>query len=282
MLIASCKKEDNPPKNGGEDPIEENYDKSLVFDLTDIAYGSDSQQIMDVYLPANRDENTKVFVLIHGGGWNAGSKADMGFMYETLKLYYPNHAIVNMGYRLATLSSPGYPKQIQDIDLALAEIKKAKYGVSDEVFLLGGSAGGHLAMLYGYAFDEANRVKGIANTVGPADFTDPSYTNDPAFEYALIYFVGPETYVENPSLWAEASPVTHISSSSPKTISFYGSADPLVPATQMDRLHDKLDAFGVVNEKTMYDGEGHGDWSEANANDFGIKLLQFINTHYNY
>ncbi len=44
--------------------------------LMNIAYGDDSLQKMDVYLPANRRDSTKVLFLIHGGAWTGGDKID--------------------------------------------------------------------------------------------------------------------------------------------------------------------------------------------------------------
>src|SRR5690606_5572061 len=90
----------------------------------------------------------------------------------------PNYGIVNLNYRLGSVSSPGYPKQIHDIEEALRHIQQPEYGLSAQYFLFGSSAGGHLAMLYSYAFDPAHTVKGICNTVGPADLTDPAYTGN--------------------------------------------------------------------------------------------------------
>ncbi len=40
----------------------------------------------------------------------------------------------------------------------------------------------------------------------------------------------------------------------------------------------KLDALNVVNEFTLYEGEGHG-WIGLNALDTSIKLNAFIDTH---
>lgn len=80
---------------------------------------------MDMYLPANRSSSkTKVFVMIHGGGWSAGDKADYSSTMDALKDHYPNHGIININYRLGTQDNPGYPKQIQDIQAALNEISK--------------------------------------------------------------------------------------------------------------------------------------------------------------
>jgi|SRR5690606_2515848 len=275
LLLVSCKK-DKKTKS------DETYDVTKAYNLTNVSYGDNPNQVADIYLPANRNSNTtKVFVLVHGGGWSGGNKSDMVGFYNNLKNLYPDHAIINIGYRLGTANSPGYPKQINDIKAALEMIQKSKYNLSKQYFMIGGSAGAHLSMLYGYAFDPNGYVKGICNYVGPSDLTDPAYTDNQAYSFILSNLVGNVSYAQNPDLYAEVSPATHVKSTSPKTISFYGDTDPLIPNSQMTRLHDKLDAFGVLNESTMYPGEGHGNWNQTNALDFATKLTNFINTHFN-
>lgn len=277
-FLISCKKEKvTPIDTNSETP----YALTTSHSLTDIAYGENAAQKMDVYLPANRTTSTKVFVLIHGGGWNAGDKADFNYVFNWLKIAYPSYAIINLNYRLATLTQPGYDMQIADVTAAISEIKKAKYGVGTELMLIGGSAGAHLAMMYGYRHDTSNQVKGICNIVGPVDFTDTSYTNDPNYEYALIYVVGPYTYAARPELWRNVSPVSHIKSTSPPTISFYGDQDHLIPTTQMGLLDAKLTEKGVDHSSTMYPGEGHIGWSQATNTDFTAKVMQFIQEKFN-
>lgn len=270
LVISACKK-NNP------DP-EISYDVSQAYDLQNISYGTDNQQKMDIYLPANRNSNTKVFVLIHGGGWSGGDKADFTYMLNSLKTYYPNHAIININYRLASESSPAYPKQINDIQSALNEISDSKYSVSSQFFLFGNSAGGHLSLLYSYGFDQDHHVKGICNTVGPSDLTDPNYLNNPF--YSSIYPVLVSGGAQNQSGIEAVSPALLVTATSPPTISFYGDSDPLVPTTQMTRLHNALNAHGVYNQATMYQGAGHGTWNQTQSNDCVAKILLFINAYF--
>lgn len=280
LLIActliACKKD--KPEEGDNVVV---YKVSESHSLTNISYGGDASQKMDVYLPANRSATTKVFVMVHGGGWNAGDKLDFQTSFDWLKQTYPQHAIININYRLATLSQPGYDMQIGDIKSALAEISKSKYNVGTEYFFIGASAGAHLSMMYAYRHDQQNRVKGVCNIVGPADFTDPNYTEDPQMEYGLIYLAGPYTYAQHPEKWVEMSPVTHIKTTSPVTLSFYGGQDPLIPSTQVDLLNAKLVEKGVVHESYFYPNEGHGNWTTPVATDFVTKVYNFINTHFN-
>lgn len=272
IFFVACKKKTSQPE-----PV---YEVNQEYNLQNISYGNDNQQKMDIYLPANRTAaTTKVFVLIHGGAWSAGDKSDFTYMMNSLKTYYPNHAIINLNYRLASQTSPAYPKQINDIQAALAEIGLAKYNVSQQFFLFGNSAGGHLSLLYAYGFDSNHRVKGICNTVGPADFTDPNYLNNPSYSYYYPVLVGQSNPIPM-SLIRQVSPACRVTSSAPPTLSFYGDQDPLVPATQMGRLHDSLNAHGVYNEATMYQGAGHGNWNPTQSQDCIAKMALFINTYF--
>lgn len=276
LLMVSCKKETKP-----EETTTQQYNTAQSYNLTDVSYGPDAQQRMDIYLPSNRSsQNTKVFILIHGGGWSAGSKADFNDAFNFLKARYPQCAIANLEYRLATTSSPAYPKQINDIQLAIQKLKTGNYNISEKYCMFGSSAGGHLAMLYSYSFDPSHHVKAVCNSVGPADFTDPSYINNPLYLYGLSSLVGTQTYQQNPALYAEVSPALKVTATSPKTISFYGDQDPLIPATQGGRLHEKLNQFGVYNEFTLYAGEGHGGWNAVNNLDYLQKIIAFINNHF--
>lgn len=277
IIASSCKKK----KNEDEEGI--TYNTNQAYTLSDISYGTDNRHKMDIYLPANRSAAvTKVFVLIHGGGWSAGDKSDFQYLFNNLKQIYPNHAIISLNYRLGTSSSPGYPKQLNDIQLALDHIQLPKYELAKEYFFIGGSAGGHLSLLFGYTRNQNNYIKGICNTVGPTDFTDPAYTDNALYQYALASFLGPVTYAQNPGLYAETSPAKNVTATSPKTISFFGDSDPLIPSSQMALLHDELTAKGVYNEATMYAGEGHGGWNQTNSTDYALKLANFINQHFGY
>ncbi len=136
-------------------------------------------------------------------------------------------------------------------------------------------------MLYGYTFDPNHFVKGICNTVGPTNLTDTAYLNHPIYTAILGGLVGNVTYSQNPALYAEVSPAKRVTTDSPKTISFYGSADPLIPVTQMSLLQKAMDANGVASEATMSMGDGHGNWSPANAQDYLLRIIDFIESDFN-
>lgn len=275
MLLLSCKKDEFTDKNPTV------YKTDQAYKIMDVSYGDQPAQTMDIYLPQNRSsDSTKVIVLIHGGGWAAGSKEGMTNYFTNLSTWLPNYAIININYRLGTLQEPGYPKQINDIKQALSFIESGKFNVNNSYFLIGVSAGAHLSLLYGYKYDNNHEVKGICNTVGPTNFTDTTFQAYPATQNYIQYFVGPYSLEEKPLLYKESSPVFSITTSSPKTISFYGNTDPLVPLTQLQILNYKLDSVGVYHESTVYNG-GHANWSTLDYNDYGTKLVNFIHYCFN-
>lgn len=245
-------------------------------EIMNVKYGEKSEQIMDVYLPAGRNGDTKVFILIHGGGWTGGSKADMSFVIPMLKAQFPEYAIVNMDYRLANKQYPAFPKQVQDIEEAIQYLKSSDYNISNNYALIGASAGAHLAMLYSYRFDTHGDIKAVCNIVGPSDFTDENYIKHPFFQYGAQYLIGNINYQQHPEVIETVSPALQVKKNSPATIMFYGGQDPLVPVTQATRLKAKLDSNGVYNEYYLYPNGGHGNWDAETTIDFTEKLTAFF------
>ena len=141
----------------------------------DTAFGTDPKQKMDIYLPAGRTNATKLIVLIHGGAWEAGDKADMNYYKNILRLKWPEAAIANINYRLASNTGNIHHTEIMnDIKAAVSMlvINKSNFVVSDTLTMVGASAGAHLAMLYTYAHNTNNYVKTVADFYGPAKLSD--------------------------------------------------------------------------------------------------------------
>jgi len=264
----SCSGDDNV------EPLPVNFLEAQT--LTDVSYGADPEQKIDIYLPRRKnDHSTKVMFFVHGGGWTSGSKEEMTTSLEFAQQIFPDYAFVNISYRLATPESPAYPKQIDDIKAVVAFIKKSDYSVSENYAFLGVSAGAHLSMLYAYGFDPAHHVKAVCSIVGPTDFNDPAYTKNPDSDIIIQYL----TSDTSKKFLTKVSPVTYVSRRAAPTIQFMGSADPLVPASQGPRLKAKLDRYGVTNELNMYDA-GHEDFSQTNTEEIYTKLGLFFTKYF--
>jgi len=247
-------------------------------EILNVSYGTDNDQKFDLYLPANRTLDTKVMVLVHGGAWYSGDKQDMNEIKTLIRQEFPDIAIVNINYRLATETVFPYPMQIDDITTVVNLLKANQndYVISDDLGFLGVSAGANLSLLWSYAFDTNDQVQMVASIVAPTNFTDPAYleSNNPL----VLQIVN--AFGENPSqeFLEEISPYHRATTSSPPTILFNGGNDPLVPISQGIDMDAKLTSLGVTHSFTLYPDEGHG-WEGAAFNDTFSSIKSFIQTH---
>lgn len=230
--------------------------------LFDVPYGNDTLQRMDVYLPANRSaETTKSLILIHGGGWTSGSKADFAIYIDNFKTRLPDYAIFNLNYRLVNGDNL-FPTQEKDIKAAVDFIvaNAEKYGVStDHLALLGFSAGAHLALLQAYKYPSP-RIKAVVDYFGPTDLV-AMYHNPwhPLVPLALQMITGrsPE---QDKKIFEDSSPAYFVSKNSPPTLILHGGKDVVVNVSQSKLLAKKLEDAGVKHELHIYPNTGHGRW----------------------
>jgi len=247
------------------------------------SYGEHPQQVFDLYLPQGRSSSkTKVIVLVHGGSWMNGDKTNMENYVTYFKANHPDHAIVNLNYVLADGDSTyAFPNQYLDIQLAIDQIiaQQEELQILPEFGFLGTSAGAHISMMYDYTYDQEDLVKFVINIVGPSDFTDPFYADDPNFSIALSLLVDESQYPAGTDYAVANSPALLADTLSSPTLLFYGDQDPLVPLSNGQTLASNLDLLAIENTFTIYQG-GHGDdWSEAAIIDLSQKTDVYMNTY---
>ena len=122
-----------------------------------IAYRTDvgPSTLLDMATPQfGPQKNRPAILIIHGGGWNAGSKNDI--VYRALMVDYAmkGYVVANMNYRL-TREAP-FPACIEDVRCAIRWMKANadKLGIDPErIGTYGHSAGGHLSLMAGVAAD---------------------------------------------------------------------------------------------------------------------------------
>lgn len=251
-------------------------DTTLAYEEQDIVYGDDENQTFDLYLPADRTLDTKVIILIHGGGWSDGDKAEMDAIKDLLIQDFPDVAIANMNYRLADSNNKPYPMQTNDISTVIRYLKtnETKLSISDQLGFIGASAGGHLALLWAYSFDTLQKTNMVCSIVGPTNLTDPNFITAAEENSELDVFL--TLFGEDPTdeYLEEASPLHQVTANAPATILFYGGQDPLIPISQGADLNEKLSKLSVTHEYTLYPEAGHG-WTGLEFVDTWIKLKAF-------
>lgn len=263
-------------------PSAEQQDEILPLEaasMLDVSYGSNTQQKYDIYLPAARTKTkTKVIILVHGGGWTEGDKTDMSGYVTLLQEVHPNHAVVNMNYVLADVNTAAFPNQYLDLQAVIAKLtaESETLQILPEFGLIGVSAGAHISLMYDSVYDTNNSVKMVCDVVGPTNFTDPFFTDNPNFEFLLSLLVDEAAYPDGTDYAVANSPALQLSSTTSPTILFYGNQDPLVPLENGQLLNDNLEAINIPHSFTIYAG-GHGDWEPASYLDLQNRLTNYIN-----
>ncbi len=227
--------------------------------IYNLKYGEHERQKMDVFLPSGYAVNSPVVLLIHGGGWTMGKKEHMIQIQKML--FQHNIPSINMNYRLVSGSKKiTYREQLEDIDSAIVKFNSLAEKAElqpDNYILLGESAGGHLALLYGYGHPE--RVKKIISLSGPTDFYSPQYLNSFYSKYSsptIQKVVGTKFDRKNLSEeFKKASPIANISDV--PTLLFQGNQDFLVNQKQGLALDSALTAQNIAHKFVYMERTGH-------------------------
>lgn len=228
------------------------------YDLTaDLAYGSVERQNLDVYSPRSAHGSSPLVVFFYGGGWQDGDKEDYEFVASSLTK--AGYVVVIPDYRL--FPDVVFPAFVEDGAKAVAwTINNAgKYGAdADKVFIIGHSAGAHIAALLvtdqrflaEHAINPGD-VRGFVGLSGPYDFL-PIRSG-----YLLDVF---------PEASREASqPINFVTAETPPTLLIHGTGDKLVDPGNSDRLARRLSAHGVDVTLALYEGVGHAEVAAALA-----------------
>ena len=238
--------------------------------ILDLSYGSNPSQQMDVYLPEDRSKyETRSLILVHGGGWNSGSRHTLNAYIDSFKQRMPGYAIFNIDYRLVR-SALDFPAQQNDIKAAVDFIASHAdtYQIhSGKLILLGVSAGGHLALLQSYKYTSP-KIAAVIDFFGPTDLLG-MYNKpwNPVIPHLVEKLLNgsPAT---NGAAYRNASPVNFINAETPPTIIFHGKQDYMVDISQSQLLHQKLEQAHVPNEMIVYHNAGHGWYGETLSNSF--------------
>lgn len=209
----------------------------------DVAYGTDPQQTMDVYVPREASRSRRpayTVVFLHGGGYYLSDKAQEE---RYIRPYLQRGvAVVNLNYRLKR----GIPVATEDLTLALNFLvgHRSAYPMNlRRVVLSGFSAGGQIASLvavtandptYAHPLAAGIGIAGVVNFSGPVgglDVVESVFMNHPVpvmKDIGLALF--PETLGYAPKdVTRRYEPVTYLDPKDPPFFIWYGGQDDQVP-----------------------------------------------------
>jgi acetyl esterase/lipase len=207
----------------------------------------------DLYVPQG-DGPFPAMIVVHGGAWATGTKAQLAGMAKALaRLGYTTAAI---SYRLAPQNT--FPAQICDCQAAVRWLRANAEKYKVDAGRIGGygySAGGQLVALLGALDDDDDvrepglpadapsaRLQVVVAGGAPCDFR-----RLPADSKQLAYWLG-GTPAEKPDAYREASPTTYVTPDDPPMFFFHGGADRIVPIRSPQRMVARLKEVGVPAE----------------------------------
>ena len=241
---------------------------------------------MDVFVPPKDKANGYGIILCVSGGWVSDKRAiNPAFVQPFVQRGYVVFAVVHGSQPKFTI-----PEAVEDMHAAVRYIKQhaARFGIDpDKLGVMGGSAGGHLSLMLGNAFQPADptardplrrhssRVAAVACFFPPTDFLNWSREGEvqlgegnlrafrPPFDFTTR---DPQTnklvVIEDPqqrqAIGKTISPYYYVSKDSAPTLIIHGDADILVPLFQAQRIAEKYRQVGVPCELIIRKGAGHG------------------------
>lgn len=211
-------------------------------------YGDLPRQSLDVYVPSGGASGRPTVVFWHGGKWTWGSKEQYRFVGAALA--NSGYVAILPDYRL--FPHARFPQFIDDGALAVRwarEHVREFGGDPHAIFLMGHSAGGHLAATLAVDEQYLEKVGGstswIRGWIGLAapyewEWTTPFYH---------------EIFAWRPMV--EWRPIAHVSTRAPPALLIHGLEDFKLHPRETVLMSEQLRAVGVRVECRIYASTGH-------------------------
>jgi acetyl esterase/lipase len=250
--------------------------------VADIAYGADPAQKLDACLPPRDDQTPQnggdptdapgtelqqpdaparaAIVVVHGGSWTRGDKADVAWRAVCQWLASAGYVTFSVDYRLAPRFV--FPAAIDDVESAVRWLREpeqiTRFRIDPaRIGAFGGSAGGNLVSQLGTRgsgdLTTGSRVAAVTDLSGPADLTGLAATDD--FIPVQLQYLGCATEDDCPAA-IQASPFYDIDSSDPPFFVGHSSAEK-IPLAQSEIFVAGLRAAGVSVDFVTVEGTLH-------------------------
>ncbi|WP_342331522.1 alpha/beta hydrolase [Pedobacter sp. FW305-3-2-15-E-R2A2] len=210
----------------------------------DIDYGADKGKIsnqLNVYYPASL-EKKDVLIFIHGGSWSSGKKETYWWLGRNLAR--KGLVAVTINYGLAP--DQQYGQMATDCANSVKWVYDhiADYGGNPErIFLMGHSAGGHLAALIN-ADPQYLKNAGFRGKINGVILNDAfgldmnEYLSKAEHDNNYRNFI--RTFTSSPEVWTKGSPLNYLDNIRNPHLIFYG--ENTYPAIQIQskRMYEQL------------------------------------------
>lgn len=307
ILLTACSKNEEGPSYLNEEfplvKIESTYkvimkeDITYAYGLTHENWNSDSSKSkelkLDAYFPDNILTNRPIIVLIHGGGFNTGSRKNFRMMERGYYFASRGWVVFSIGYRLkedrGTVPSEwiNYAKDNFDISYhedfykiypAVRDNKAAvrwivshadSLGINPQFITVGGSSAGAIVSIAIGVSD----LEDFTNEIPSAEDPTLATTNiNQAFRIKTII-----------DLWGsdEAVAALHkvygyqrLTADDPPILIIHGEDDATIPISDAKYLRDKYSSMGINHAFYNIPEQGHSPW-DATIDGLSLNQLTF-------
>jgi len=262
--------------------IELDIDEQFIKVVTDVNYTNVPDYFgemekglkLDLLLPLDPTgelEPRPLIIWIIGGGWVAVSKSK--FLAEMVPYAKAGYAVASIEYRVAGQSS--FPSQIIDVKSAIRYLRAHadRYNlIPNQFYVMGESAGGHLAALaatsgkvrewdQGSYLDYSSCVQGCVDLYGICDFRDNPVAPVPELfhDFKAEELLAGGRLEDHPELYDRLNPLTYADEDTPPFLILHGQEDQIVNCRQSVKLYEGLQEKGIRSELILVAGAGHAD-----------------------
>ncbi|MCI0750005.1 MAG: alpha/beta hydrolase [Nevskiales bacterium] len=210
---------------------------------------------LDLALPRSQGSTRRpALVIIHGGGWRSGDKADARFRNLLFEYAVKGYVTVSLNYRLS--GEAPFPASVEDVKTAVRWLRAhaGKYDVDPgRIGAYGNSAGAHLAAMLGLVGpdvglegdgpyrDQSSLVQAVCVSATATDFIH--FEGGNGKNAVQQFLAGPAASLSERT--RRASPLTYVHAKAPPFLIIHGTNDATVPFSQGASLAEALKTAGA-------------------------------------
>ena len=264
---------------------------------------TDNEHRMDIYTPdGDLETNRPVILYMHGGSFTAGDKAMSDCIDFCESMAKRGYVTASLNYRLSgfnfilsnEVQYEGVLKAVSDVKSAIRYFRKEAdngntYGIDPTTIFVGGYSAGAVIALHLAYIDEISDlptspidVQAIVNNVGGSyglegDAGHYGYSSEVS---GVVSFAGG---INDPN-WIDSNdePLVSIQGTADLTVNYNcgpgQNISTVLTLCGVGVMHPRADNVGLLNDKLIFNGEGHTWAAYGNSNPLFIQALEFTSS----
>lgn len=255
----------------------------------DVVYGHKDGLALTFDVLTPKQPNGAGVLFLQSGGWYSG-------WTEPKNLIPASRPLLDKGFTVFIVrhgSAPKFavPEAVADVRRCVRFIRMTAkdYGVDAErLGALGGSAGGHLALMLATTSDDgapnakdevlkhSSRIAAAVSLYPPTDLRN--WVNDPPEAIKKIPSLKPPLTFDA-AKESDVSPILHVTANDAPTLLIHGDKDELVPISHSQNIIAVMEKEKMVGELVVIEGAAHGFNQQQNTQQVLPAMVGWFEKH---